>query len=115
MHKHNAEGFSAAENSSVHEMHVIYWPYSAKNPGVRLRRTFRHVPKSRACGTVSPGLRQQNCRTPGLLARTGLRRYTAQRRPKAAHGQRGYVVILDLVVEKILVSFGAKLNLTLDF
>ena len=38
---------------------------------------------------------------------------TAQRRPEGGphtiHGQRGYVVILGLVLKKILVSFGAKL------
>ena len=37
----------------------------------------RHLPKSRASGTESLGLRQENCRPPGRLARTGLRRDTS--------------------------------------
>ena len=32
--------------------------------------------------------------------------------PHTIHGQRGYVVILGLVFKKILVSFGAKLDVS---
>ena len=82
MRKDDMEEFSAAENPSVHKVHVINWHKSAENPGVRHWRVFRRLPKSRASGTESPGLRQKNCRTPGHLSWTGLRRYRGLKKKK---------------------------------
>ena len=43
-------------------------------PNQRHRRAFRHLPNTGTYGTVRPGLRHKNCRTPRLSARMGFRR-----------------------------------------